>query len=115
MKRVGFIQRWRRSGAYGAVAVVFVLAQVFGGIHAAKYGGDFHEHDGTPCAVQFVTETFKALSAPSAPTVPPPLFADYLRPFWACKLNNVPFVSASRFIRGPPLSRPILRAQPALT
>lgn len=54
------------------VSVLFLFAQFAGASHAAEFGADFHHHDDAPCAIQFVCETAKGLSAPSGAAVPSP-------------------------------------------
>jgi hypothetical protein len=61
----------RRALRWLSVSLVFLFAQFSGASHAAEFGTDFHHHGDVPCAIQFVCETAKGLSAPSGAAVPP--------------------------------------------
>jgi hypothetical protein len=84
------------------VALIFLSAQLHGATHAAEFGRDFHEHGGVPCAIQFLCETAKGLSAPTAAAAPTPTVACPVRhglvgnPPWREALNS------DHHIRGPP-------------
>lgn len=90
--------RWR-----WIVALLFLLGQIHANLHAAEYGADSHEHDGTPCAIQFLAEAVKELSAPTFATVRAPRLAgivqyDRVRGYLVRRT-----VADQHYIRGPPI------------
>jgi hypothetical protein len=86
----------------GFVAAFFLLAQFFGAIHAAEYGGEIHQHDGAPCAFQFVSKTAKGLSAPAPVSVLAPSFAGIVVRYSPRQTVVSRVVFSDRHIRGPP-------------
>jgi hypothetical protein len=84
------------------VAAFFLLAQFFSAIDAAEYGGESHQHDGTPCAFQFLTKTAKGMSAPAPVSVLAPSFAGIVVRYCPRQTVVSLIVFSDRHIRGPP-------------
>ena len=85
------------------VALHFLLGQIQATLHAAEFGADPHEHDGAPCAVQFLGETAKELCAPVFAPIGAPLLVGIAQYDLAGRYLAVGSVGGRRYIRGPPL------------
>ena len=93
--------RWARW--LWAVALLFLLNQIQATLHAAEFGADPHEHDGAPCAVQFLGETAKKLCAPVFATIEAPRLAGIAQFDLAGRYLAGGSMGDRRYIRGPPL------------
>lgn len=64
-----FGQRMRRYVFLGAL---FLLAQLFGVVHAAQFGDHPHTHDEISCTIQAAGAAAKSINVASSVTVPIP-------------------------------------------
>lgn len=92
----------RRTRCPWIVAFFFLLGQIQVSLQAAEFGWDHHNHDGVPCAVQFLGEAANELCKPNFETIGPPRLAGiaYFKLTRERSLGRS--VGISRNIRGPP-------------
>ena len=94
--------RTYRAGTFVVVAAFFLLAQFFTVVHAAEYGGKFHQHHGAPCVFQFVNENAKSLTPAASQSLLALRYAGFAARVFLQQSTGLPIVSTGNFIRGPP-------------
>lgn len=95
-------RRDRVAQTSSVIAILFLLAQFLGTAHAAHHGDPSHQHDGMPCAIQFVVETAKGLLNAEAPCHHTPLITADIPFFGPASQVYLSRDISNRSIRGPP-------------